>query len=280
MTGRAAVAAVAAVAMVALAAISVAPAGCGGRSPFGVGDGGDPPDVTADVGDDVDGPTLDFPPQDLPVVPDRPPPDLPGPDLVTHCRGLDEIICRTRNDLGCSVVYCTDCNRNRFYVGCAGPDSPIVCTPPSNCQLGCRDDTMCGNTELCLAPGGSPGCGTCFQPTQMPCQSDADCGQSGVICEPLICACDTGTYCTPGCSRDQPCPEGQECGADFRCRPQPCGTGCPFLFTCTSGVCAEGQTQCCQRDGCQLDADCANGNAYCVEQLCYSEPGKCIARPQ
>jgi hypothetical protein len=124
----------------------------------------------------------------------------------------------------------------------------------------------------------------------VPCTTDADCGQSGIICTTVECACNGGTYCQPGCMSDSACAEGEVCSqgggpGKFHCIPAPCsgpGTGCGLLFDCKPAGCSAVASPCCQRRTCGVDADCHVKNAppaYCVDGLCYDSPGQCLPPP-
>jgi hypothetical protein len=123
----------------------------------------------------------------------------------------------------------------------------------------------------------------------VPCDADADCGQSGIICTTVECACNGGTYCQPGCMSDASCADDEFCSPDdFRCHPVACfaaggGLSCPIDHTCTEVGCGPGAIPCCQRQGCNIDSDCPpEKNAppgSCVNGLCYRSPGQCTSPP-
>ncbi len=135
----------------------------------------------------------------------------------------------------------------------------------------CRSRADCRPGLFCLAPGESPGCGTCFVGDE--CDSDAACSSygDGAICERVSCACQP--ICTLGCLSDLNCDAGQSCEPDHRCAPRACASDddCPANFSCVGSKDLR-----CARKSCVLDADC---QGYCVDERCYETLGTCTSMP-
>lgn len=132
----------------------------------------------------------------------------------------------------------------------------------------CRASADCARGMFCLAPGESPGCGTCFIGES--CSADADCQPHGstFICGRPPCAC--STTCVAGCTADDQCKVGEACGGDHHCGPQACQVDddCPSNFACNAGGCG--------RRACSRDDDC---DGYCVNNQCYDALGACTVPP-
>jgi hypothetical protein len=136
----------------------------------------------------------------------------------------------------------------------------------------CRADGDCASAgALCLAPGESPGCGVCRQPTS-PCNADADCVSKGTayICEVAACSCSGAKSCIQGCVDATSCGNGQFCASDHRCASSPCQPNANDR-TCLPNFMCDG-TGHCARKACTADADCAGA---CVKGMCYPRPGTC-----
>ena len=140
-----------------------------------------------------------------------------------------------------------------------GPDLPLVTVGQ------CTEEFSCNEMYVsCFEPGESA-CGG-PAPPRPECATDADCGQTGVICEPRgHCG---SMICMPGCSEGG-CEDGQVCGPDYRCAGAACAADgdCGGDFECSpEGVC--------ERRVCTSSASCGG---FCVRGLCYPEAGTCQA---
>ncbi len=140
-----------------------------------------------------------------------------------------------------------------------------------------------GFAEICIEPGGFIGCGVCF-PAMSECEADVSCGGNAQICEPIglsaqSCACDPSVLvCKPGCQSDAECAPGTACAPDHRCVPVRCNSdeSCPPQFVCR--LPPDSRTGECLRRSCTSASDCADAG-YCVEQQCYTRPGRCEIIP-
>ena len=133
----------------------------------------------------------------------------------------------------------------------------------------CRSVSDCPQFMECVPPGGSPGCGVA-QPLP-PCNTDADCAAEGptIICAAVPCS-GAPLVCTPGCTSDAECSEGETCGPTHHCAPTACASesDCPTDFDCDGSAC--------QRRVCAGDGVCSG---YCVNGACYDAPGTCSDEP-
>jgi hypothetical protein len=116
----------------------------------------------------------------------------------------------------------------------------------------CRATPDCDEAGgVCVAPGGSAGCGVCVDEPDA-CRGDGDC-DGAKVCVPdpqASCPCD-GTpplVCAPACGGDGDCTRGERCADDGRCVRPSCASDC--------------------------------GDDYCVLGGCYDERGSCqLPRP-
>jgi len=118
---------------------------------------------------------------------------------------------------------------------CNVPDhcGPSCVTCPANARL-CQNDKCVQCTSDAMCPAGQA-CvnGMCGSPT--PCTSDAQCKDSGKVCDPNTRTC---TQPPMACTSDAQCPAGQICdGAFCRVKPTPCGSdsACPMGQFCDTG---------------------------------------------
>jgi len=165
-------------------------------------------------------------------------------------------------------------------------------SPTATVTLGpgqCRTWSDCDSRfNLCLEPGGFAGCGICLNDDMIDsmyrrCHADSDCEsfESPTVCQPLgqtshTCSPCSGSpvlVCLTGCSTDEDCGAGRVCEGS-RCIGARCRSDedCLPEDACVS---EEGMARCVRR-ACTNDFDCAG---YCVNGLCYSEPGECVLMP-
>jgi len=120
-----------------------------------------------------------------------------------------------------------------------------VCTP-SVAPAGCTEDAECATGEICLD-------GEC-RAEEDTCHFNTECGPGRVCID---------ERCTTGCGLDNPCPEGQMCGADGFCLNTPPPTGeCVENSDCDAGqICLDGACidECTGTD----DTECGEGR-YCA----------------
>ena len=197
-------------------------------------------------------------------------------DAPIGCAGLDPLACR--DNAACVADFCESCDCTPTYQGCRAIGAPRNPCPILDCPAlaCCRGDADCTNIE-CRTPDDPRICGIC-QVVDSECTSDAQCqtSEAGVgaplICQPIICACDSSANrCVPGCSRDEECGAAEACDLlRGRCGPQACSAAapCPADFDCTAGSCA--------RRACTTDATC---DGFCVESRCRDALGVCSPPP-
>lgn len=187
------------------------------------------------------------------------------------CAGLSLGACRTTS--GCVPDVCEGCGCDLNYRGClATGETPAMC-PALGCPSGicCTAEMPCASgSGTCYEPGADLGCGAC-NTDPGDCSTDQECRARtpGTVCDPIRCSCEGHSACTPGCTNDDACGEGQTCDlATNRCVAQACGA-CPDNFTCTAGKCA--------RTTCTTSNDCDDG--YCVDGACFGSRGTCTFPP-
>lgn len=197
----------------------------------------------------------------------------------------------------------------------AGGGTPTAGTTGSGTPTGgsggssandCRDTADCAGLEPswleCVPPGGSLGCGTCWDGMD-PCDTDAECEASlgeEYVCGPpegVDCAC--GMYsgnCTLACTGPADCLATEECDPEGHCiakvcaQDSDCGDSAqrcpPSLLECVVAQCAgddgcDPEFECdstyqCVRRSCATDADCPD---FCVVGHCYDSLGTCEEGP-
>jgi hypothetical protein len=174
---------------------------------------------------------------------------------------------------------CVVCPGGNVCQGCRH-ERTLSCSPTPlglrRCQWGpelpedkCTAERPCSGPinprEYCYSPDTNCG-GPAPDPDE--CAVDSDCASdAGVL---TICSpsgyCDRNV-CIPGCTSHADCTPAEVCSPTNHCEPKPCTdrAECGPNFECSpEGVCAR--------------ADCASTTAcegYCVNGLCYDEPGFC-----
>jgi hypothetical protein len=181
-----------------------------------------------------------------------------------------------------SPPACVVCPGGNLCQGCRH-ERTLSCSPTPLgfrlCQWGpplptdkCSAERDCGGDSpsdvQCYAPDFN-----CGGPAPPPdeCAVDSDCADAGAD---RICS-RTGycnrAVCIPGCTSDDDCPVAEVCSSMHHCVPKPCTerAECGANFECSpEGVCVR--------------ADCASTSAcegFCVNGLCYDEPGVCSEPP-
>ncbi len=146
----------------------------------------------------------------------------------------------------------------------------------------CRNSSDCDPSGgVCVEPGGTVGCGVCFDFSETSCSIDMDC-EVGSICKPAgfdSCACDPSLLtCQPGCDSVIQCSPGETCDSDRHCRPIGCreDSRCLANFACNLG---DSRTGRCERRTCTSDNDCAVDAGTCVNGRCYETAGSCQLPP-
>jgi len=195
-------------------------------------------------------------------------------------------------DKDCPAGYeCSDCKWCESLSECS-QDSECkhaMCDPPANphttceycdassagCVPGCPDDSLCpANYPICGHGGGAHLCG---------CNADRDCA-ADQLCnvnthecfpKPIDVGCDNDNANCPSQMCDEPNDPYHTC---TWCDDTVCKPGCPDNSKCPANrpICgANGQPHRC---GCNVDADCADGDK-CGNNECYppecSENGDC-----
>jgi Cys-rich repeat protein len=94
------------------------------------------------------------------------------------------------------------------------------CEAPSQCVVGCHDDSQCQSGESCnqVQCFTCPCPGICEAPTGS-CSSDSDC-PTGTVCE-LSTGCTEPSQCVTGCRDDSGCGPGEVCDV-VQCITCPC----------------------------------------------------------
>lgn len=141
----------------------------------------------------------------------------------------------------------------------SGYMASACCHSQHDCDVAGQAQYYCTTPDTPLAMGVCP---------QSDCLMDADCKTQSptAICQPLDCDVPNG-LCTPGCTSDAGCAEGQACDlATNHCRAKSCAqaSDCPVNFSCANGSCT--------RDSCTSDAQCSG---YCVIGRCFETAGEC-----
>ena len=158
----------------------------------------------------------------------------------------------------------------------ASPDCTARGTLPAG---SCRTENDCTDGMTCFVPG-RPQCGTCME-GPVPCSSDDECPMSGnqaMVCDFQVedtCYCDWGTSCMLKCGIEGGLvcsnPNRPAC-IDGHCVATPCASdsGCPGTFTCQG----ETDDMASVRRTCTVDDECGDCG-WCVDGMCYDEPGTC-----
>ena len=194
-----------------------------------------------------------------------------GGETIDPCRTLGVGACRA--DARCAPDFCSSCSCRPTFVQCRlkttkPAQCPALGCPPPQC---CSDDSACGRPLLCLDATFS-NCGQC-DPAPRNCTSDAICNPSGTgnVCLLRPCACSGQTACLPGCSAQNPCPDGETCNLSTRrcarttCSTTPCPSGLDCVLGPTGNVCVA--------RSCTTDLDC--GDLFCVSGTCRTSLGVC-----
>lgn len=159
--------------------------------------------------------------------------------------------------------YCSPCSGDCENNGDCGPGCACV---NGKCESNPCADTSCVTSGDC-----ADGCG-CDNGECTPCAS-LDCDQCGLVqgCECVNGNCqDTGTDC------NEPCPNGDECGAGCGCEDSVCvdcsntecvdNDDCPYGCSCENGLCNDSSDSC-EATSCETGADCGP-NCGCDEGEC------------
>lgn len=145
-------------------------------------------------------------------------------------------------DVGCQSGVAADCNLHRALCGCTMRCEDEACVA----QAACESDLDCGGSGILRCIGGG-----CVQ-----CVTDGDCAGSGV--------CQAGT-CRSPCERNEECALFEAC-VDSRCEHVGCQSDreCQFAYDDPEGRCIDAEC----RSACTTDATCRGQFQRCAEGLC------------
>jgi hypothetical protein len=178
------------------------------------------------------------------------------------------------------------CNVTATCVGSAWSivESNIRCAGdagPSDGATTCHSNNDCSMAYSCSPGGASVGCGICEMP-QNPCSADSDCAviHDAAPPQPMVCGpggpcvCNangkTGD-CIPACKTATDCGADETCDPSGHCVTKSCSSDADCTSTQTVDYACSGNL--CQPKACTTDADC--GAHFCVNKVCYPQPGIC-----